>query len=124
WRCRRRLADMEARHGAEKVRAGDALHRRVDRGKRVDQADRDIVAIDVVALGGSLPVWPGDDGRSFARWIEQRRSERRGVGGVLLKRHDDLPWVHAYRGSPGLPPPPPSGLTNPGSCCPIRSAWG
>src|SRR5262245_12058541 len=36
WRSRRALPDMEARHGTEELYAGDALHRRIDRGKSVD----------------------------------------------------------------------------------------
>ena len=48
----------------KKSGAGDALRRREDRRQRVDEADGDVVAIDVVALVRRLAVRPGDDDRA------------------------------------------------------------
>ena len=79
-RGRRRRADMEARHGAEELDAGDALHRRIDRGQRIDQADRDVVAVDIVALVRRLAARAGDERpASRASGFEQGRCETGGV---------------------------------------------
>ena len=70
---------MKARHRAKEVDAGDALDCRVDRGKGIDQADRDVVAVDIEAFDGRLASWSGDArGRRTLR-IDQGRREARGA---------------------------------------------
>ena len=76
-RSRRRRPDMEARHRAEEVRPGDALRRREDRGQGVDEADGDVVAIDLVAPRRGLAARSGDHVRHRPVGIEQRRGESR-----------------------------------------------
>ncbi len=68
---------MKARHGTEEINAGDALHGRVDRCQRLDQADGDIVAVDIIALDRLLAFRPGDDGRRFAAPDRAARRECR-----------------------------------------------
>src|SRR5882724_1438048 len=63
---RRRLPDMRARHGAEELDAGDALDRWEGGGKGVDQADRHVVAIDVVPLDAGLAARSRHDRGRFA----------------------------------------------------------
>jgi hypothetical protein len=55
-RCRWRGADVKARHGAEELDIGDPLDGRIGSSKRIDQADCDVVTVDIVALDRRLPV--------------------------------------------------------------------
>src|SRR5437763_10798438 len=89
---RRVAADMKARHGAEEIGSRDALHRRVDRCQRVDQADSDIVPVDIKAFGCILAVRPSDDGGSLAGRIKQAWRKGGGIASVGLRLHRSQPW--------------------------------
>ncbi len=58
---------MEARHGAKEIDAGDALDRWIDCRQCVDQADRDIISVDIVTLDGRFPLWAADSPRNQPR---------------------------------------------------------
>jgi hypothetical protein len=66
-RCRWRDADVKARHGAEELDIGDPLDGRIGSGKRIDQADCDVVTVDIVALDRRLPTRAHDTCRCRAR---------------------------------------------------------
>ena len=72
WRCRRRGADMESRHGAEKLDAGDTLGGGKDRRKRVDEADGDVVTINIITLDDGFAGRTGHDRGRLAAGIDQR----------------------------------------------------
>ena len=49
---------MKAGHGAEELDTGDPLDGRICIGKRIDQANYDVVTVDIVTLDRRLPAWP------------------------------------------------------------------
>ncbi len=77
-------AHMQARHRAEEVRSRNAHGRREHRRQSVDEADGDVVAIDVVALPCSLAVRPGHRCGRGAIGIEQRGGKVGRIGTLAV----------------------------------------
>ena len=71
-------------HGAEELIADEALHHRKPRAERLDQAHRDVVAID-----GKAPVGPADRGALEAR-RHRRRGAQQSVGKLILQIQEGL----------------------------------
>jgi hypothetical protein len=63
WRGR------ESGHGAEELNTGDPLNGRIGIGKRIDQANCDVVTVDIVALDRRLPARTHDICRCRVRRI-------------------------------------------------------
>ncbi len=70
---------MKARHRPEEADAGDALNRRVDRRRCIDETDGDVVAIDVVSLDDTLSRRGDQVFRRLDRWVRQAWRKRGGV---------------------------------------------
>src|SRR5580692_3985350 len=97
-RCRRRATNVKAGHGSEKFDPGDSLDGRIDRGERIDQADGDIVAIDIVAFDRDLAAGTHKADRYRACRIHQRRRKAGREFEMLLfrgiiKQHERRPQI-------------------------------
>ncbi len=127
-RSRRRLADVKARHRAKEIDPGDALHGWIDSSERVDQADRDVVAIDVVALRRGLARRSGNERRRLA--VGLSRADEKAAAARCVRRKGQAAWLRlpraraARREWPARRPLPLRAAAIPESRCPIRSASG
>src|SRR6516162_4931100 len=72
-------AHVETCHGAEEILSRDAFRCWKRYPKGVDEADGDVVAINIVSLHYCLGPWPGHRSGRRAVWTEQRPRKQRCV---------------------------------------------